>query len=339
MDIFKKDTYDPFIDYVKGLSIICVVLTHNLPMIGRKLSLFELWGKQAVPIFLLLQVFHTVRYFSDGQRSLTSYFNFGKIFKRIILPFLVLCLSQLLVYAVTGNLTIDIIKRFVIHAGMGPGSYYVWIYLQFWILTPFILLLYKRLNNLMGLGKMLTLLFLSISVALEVICSYINMPQFIYRLLFFRYFFLIYLGIYLYYGDNMISTWQRLLGFTGLIFLIIQAYFQYDLQPYICNTHYEWKTAHFPTYFTVIFLLLPIIKKYYSKSKIIEEIGRYSYEIFLVQMFVFTFWPKIFYPISNSIDNRYLSIILNIIATTVFSIVPVLYYKRLYCKTIKNRLP
>lgn len=333
MDIFKKDSYDPFIDYVKGLSIICVVLTHNLPLLGRKLSLFELWGKQAVPLFLLLQVFHTVRYFADGQRSITDYFNLGKIFKRIILPFIVLCLSQLLVYAVTGNLTIDVIKEFIRHAGMGPGSYYVWIYLQFWILTPCILLLYKKLNNLMGGGKIFTLLCLSISIVSEILCSYINLPQFIYRLLFFRYFFLIYLGIYLYYGDNKISTGQKLLGFVGLLFLIIQAYFQFDLQPYICNTHYEWKVAHFPTYFYVIFLLLPIIKKYYRKSKLIEEIGRYSYEIFLVQMFVFSFWPKIFYPIANLIDNLYISVLLNLIATTILSIAPVLCYKRLYYKT------
>ncbi|MFI3288595.1 MAG: acyltransferase [Rikenellaceae bacterium] len=325
MEILKKDTYDPFIDYVKGLSIICVVLTHNLPLIVRKFSLFEFWGKQAVPIFLLMQVFHTVRYFSNGSHTLRDYFDFGKLFKRIIFPFALLILAQLLCYFMTGDLTLKMLKYFILHGGIGPGSYYVWIYIQFWILTPFIVLLFRKFRD--KIGGQLALICVVISIIFEILCSYINLPLPIYRLLFIRYFFLIYLGIYLYYGNNKISIWQQLLGGLGLIFLMVQAYFQINLEPFIFSTDYEWRVAHFPTYFYVVFLLLPLIKKYYIASNLIEKIGRYSYDIFLVQMFVFTFWPKV--NILHSIDNQYIYTFLNVIVTTALSIMPVLCYKRL----------
>lgn len=57
-------------------------------------------------------------------------------------------------------------------------------------------------------------------------------------------------------------------------------------------------------------------------------IGKYSYEIFLVQMFVFTFYPTD--KIQMIIDNVYVTVIVRIFVTTLLSIIPVLLYKKYF---------
>lgn len=59
----QKEGYDPFIDYLKGVCIFLVVLAHCLP--HTEYILFPLWGDQAVPLFLLIQVFHAYKHGVD----------------------------------------------------------------------------------------------------------------------------------------------------------------------------------------------------------------------------------------------------------------------------------
>jgi peptidoglycan/LPS O-acetylase OafA/YrhL len=39
-----KNGYDPFIDFLKGWSILMVILTHALPNSVRDLTFFSVWG-------------------------------------------------------------------------------------------------------------------------------------------------------------------------------------------------------------------------------------------------------------------------------------------------------
>ena len=57
----NKKGYDPFIDFVKGFCILSVVLTHSLPVWLQQHTLFSLWGGMAVPLFLMIQVFHAYK--------------------------------------------------------------------------------------------------------------------------------------------------------------------------------------------------------------------------------------------------------------------------------------
>lgn len=71
----KKVGYDPFIDYLKGISILFVVLLHCLPL--QNYLLCSLWASQAVPIFLLIQVFHVVRGVIKINKSITKSYLIG----------------------------------------------------------------------------------------------------------------------------------------------------------------------------------------------------------------------------------------------------------------------
>ncbi len=136
---------DVFIDFLKGLCIICVVLTHNLPAPVMKALVFVAWGSMAVPLFLLLQCYHVFN--SDKlrkekglpQKSYREFYNLKKLWHRILKPFFLITLFSGIVLVILGHNPIEVIKGIVYSGGIGPGSYYVWIYLQFFILLPFCL--------------------------------------------------------------------------------------------------------------------------------------------------------------------------------------------------------
>ena len=78
---FNKTGYDPFIDFLKAYSIICVVIAHILPAEFYKYILFQVWGDMQVPMFVLIQVFHAYK------KGLKPQLNWSILFKRICLPF------------------------------------------------------------------------------------------------------------------------------------------------------------------------------------------------------------------------------------------------------------
>ena len=78
---FNKTGYDPFIDFLKAYSIICVVVAHILPANFYKYILFQVWGDMQVPMFVLIQVFHAYK------KGIKPKLNWESLFKRIFIPF------------------------------------------------------------------------------------------------------------------------------------------------------------------------------------------------------------------------------------------------------------
>lgn len=79
--VFNKTGYDPFITFLKGYAILCVVLAHSVPNIEH--SGYEFWGSMQVPLFLLIQTFHVFK------RD-TATLSLKKLLTRIVIPFLIL---------------------------------------------------------------------------------------------------------------------------------------------------------------------------------------------------------------------------------------------------------
>ena len=99
----KSEGYDPFIDFLKGICIVLVILTHCIPSVIRRQTFFAFWGMPAVPIFLIIQVFHSYKKGIDNVKRT----DFIKIWQRIIKPFLLieflLILIILCIKISTGN--------------------------------------------------------------------------------------------------------------------------------------------------------------------------------------------------------------------------------------------
>lgn len=318
----NKEQYDPFIDYLKGIGILFVVLTHCIPK--QDYILFSLWGAQAVPLFLLIQVFHT---YKKGKILSSQYYSLKKIFHRILFPFILLVLIQIVLTAIiSNNKILSILKSVIIAGGMGPGSYYVWIYLQFFVLLPIVLFLINQIKL-----KYVPVCFIVLSIFIEVICCYVDIPSWLYRLLFIRYFFLIYLGyLWTINGGILINKKTTLLSFVSIVFILLFQYTDINMEPIFYVN--DWKIYHWICYFYVSYLFVYILYFCYRKisflncNKIICLMGKYSYEIFLMQMFVFTFYPT--NHLQMLLGDIYLATLIRIVATTLLSIIPVLLYKK-----------
>lgn len=322
----NKQGYEPFIDFLKGWAIICVVVTHAITPTIHDASLFFLWGDWAVPLFLIIQVFHT---YKKGQPS--HNLPWAKMVKRIIVPFATITFIMYAIKCLLNDGTIaeniNISKGTLLAGGIGPGSYFPWIYIQFFILLP---ILYKTLAynkfNLWG--------YLAVSILLEVLCSLFDMPEYIYRLSFIRYIFLLYLG-FTWVEKGIVINWKMIV--LSIISIVAITFFNFsdaDLEPLFFTS--GWKTCHWVCYFYPATLLVYFIKKMHDvlPQKFINftnKCGRYSYEIFLWQMFVFTFVMAAIHKIERILDipNAYHLIgLFNMLASIVISIsTPLFYFK------------
>lgn len=326
-----KDSRNLFIDFLKGICILCVVITHNLPPTVMKYTIFIVWGGMAVPLFLLIQcyhVFHTDfkrRNIGIPPKSLKEQYNLKKIWKRIIGPFIIVTLLTGSVLVIIGHDPIDVLKNAILCGGIGPGSYYVWIYLQFFILLPLCLILINKT----GKGILTLLLFVIVSQGLEWICMSIDIPEHIYRLLCFRYIFLIYLG-YLWVSNRMsrtLTSKQLILSFISLALLLFLYYSSCSLKPILHDSN--WRSFHWICYFYTALLLPWVIWKVFDRiptkvREFIGNIGKLSYEIFLIQMLVFTLYPHSLL----SVGNKYLDWIYFFGITLIVSVIPVVIWNR-----------
>lgn len=339
--VFNKTGYDPFIDFLKGFCIICVVLTHCIPYKLECYSLFPIWGRPAVPLFLLIQVFHAYKHGIDNVQ-----FNFSKIWRRIIKPFLFIEVAIILIVfpgrlwlATHPNTFVELVKGTISGGGRGPGSYYPWIYLQFAILLTLITPIFKKLHSIN-----LAIFFIVLSQIIELLYNVTNMPMWIYRLLFIRYIFLVYLGYVLVTKGFSINKKTICLSIASLLCLLVFCYTDTDLSPLFITEPSSWTSCHWICYIYMCYLLLFFIKKMYgrllSNEKILsfmKKTGKYSYEIFLFQMFYFATMQPFFMKILSYIGNSYIEKALDMIIAMMICIAPVVWYKEHTQKANKTK--
>jgi len=318
---FNISGYDASIDYLKGISILWIVMTHCVPTRVQDVMLFPLWGAQAVPVFLIIQVFHA---YKKGIDNTT--FPIGKIWKRIILPFLltigityiISIGSGLVIHKEIGELTISFLKS----GGNGAGSYYFWIYLQFALLLPLISFILKK-NSL----RSNLIILIIIAESLEVLCCLLAIPEWLYRLLFFRYFFLVYIGYYLVNYSIKLNPIVVIITILSVPILLIFQYGSINFEPLFFNS--VWKTQHWITYGYDLFVIYVLVEIYKMTSEnrftqLILLSGKYSYEIFLWQMIYFCMPIKKVFTI---LFGDALAIVIYIGSSLAICVLPVLYFK------------
>lgn len=283
---FNKADYDPFIDFLKAYSIICVVVAHILPADLYKYILFQVWGDMQVPQFVLIQVFHAYK------KGVQPKLNWSSILKRICLPFVAV---QAAIIACKGLVGGDISwTSLLISGGFGPGSYYIWIYLQIAVL---LVLMWPWLRKLSLLQSVIV--FLIISIGFEVLFSIVDCPDWLYRLLCVRYLFLIPLGL-IWVEKGVSENWSNtLLSVISIVAVLFFVFTDYDLEPFFFNT--GWETHRWICYFYIPFLLtygLYMVWDRVKNIKYVQDMSKWtaarSYEIFLAQMGVFACFSSSF---------------------------------------------
>lgn len=140
-----------FIDFIKGLAAVSVILLHTLPakVLYDSFAIFHIW--QAVPIFLFITFYFGFRNLENKPNIFKGYYSIDrikKIFMKLWFPLIILAAFEALFFIFLGN------KKMVLSClfcyGNGPGSYYIWCYMQLWLLIPFIYFFIKKTNILLG---------------------------------------------------------------------------------------------------------------------------------------------------------------------------------------------
>lgn len=310
---------EPFLDFLKGICIVWVILHHCLHNQVKDLTLFCFWGETAVPLFLILQSFHFFR--KRNTIIISDYVS--KMWKRVIRPFLfveiVLFSINLFLYVLLLKETdfFSLVRLFLNRGGLGWGAYYPWIYVEF----AFVLLIVNIAMENMP-SRYYLMFFILISFLLEYICCIVDLNESFYRLLFFRYFFLILWGYRLYNDGIYMNKLDWALSLFSILCIIEFKYFKYDLSPFFYTKPMEWGVAHWVCYFYIGKLLIFLLYRLYLKVKEISiinsffsHLGKYSYEVFLFQMCYYCFFPN--YLFSSRIETVWGGVFYYVVSTMI----------------------
>lgn len=312
----NKSGYEPFLDFLKAYSILCVLFGHTFPYL--KESGYSLWYGMQVPMFVLVQVFHVFK--KDYYK-----FDVRKTLKRILYPFLIIQIIPIILTICSRDN--DCIINYIMRGGYGPGAYYPWIYLQ---LAVFLACVKPWFDKGSKVQKLIASLIAC--EALEIIASLIGLPDWLYRLLAIRYFFLVYLG-WIWVKDGIVLNSKTItLSILSMGAVIYFDYLYKPLEPWFYDT--VWRCHRWPCYFYVSCLLSGILYLVYNKtigiqmvSSAIKMLSKCSYEIFLVQMIIIPFMSQIDFT-----KNIYISFGIRSSLIFIISIVGGYYFNLVYTK-------
>ena len=311
----SKSTHLEEIDFIKGLAAISVVFLHTLPLSVLKgtFAVFHIW--QAVPVFLFISFYLGFRNLEKKEDIFKDYYSkdrFKRIFLKIWLPLLLLAILEAVFFIVIGN------KGRVIGCifcyDNGPGSYYVWCYMQIWLLMPAIYILIKRSGIATGGG-----ILLIISALFDFLWEkYIDLTP---GCTCFRYLFLS-VPAFMYLKGVNVKSLAPLVIFS-MVYLLLMLYSNVPLyaDPILPD---DWEAQTSLGYFYTLGIFL-LLSKLYTKLKTsrlkeyITHVGTISWEVFLIQMVL------IGSGVLNSMSSRlfdsvYLQILFTIIAALSISL-------------------
>ncbi len=194
------------LDFLKGLCVLFVIITHFSWKDEQRLYfLFPFWVDMAVPIFMILSGYvHSLSYKKHEINTLSDAYDLKNTINKIIrytIPFLIIYIVEVTLASIEQGYLDEPLKLFYffLQGTRGPGSYYYPILLQFVFLFPLIYFIIKRLD-FKGL-----ILCAAINFSYEILKNAYHVEEDCYRLIVFRYIFVIAFGCYLAIGKKQIK--------------------------------------------------------------------------------------------------------------------------------------
>ena len=316
------------LDVYKGVCMFLIILTHFRWETTERLKyFFPFWVDMAVPVLMVITGFLYAMSFQKKDSSLENSYQLKELiikWLRFVVPFIPVLLVELFAKAfvlhekLTGVL---ILKAFAV-GGYGPGSYYFPVMLQIVVLLPVIITSVRKFR-FKGL-----LLWLFINVLFEFLKTLTGMSAGLYRLLSFRYLFVLSYGVYLYYSFNetdrtlqkdVANSNRKHLFIGGTIGLVYITTFNYlGLKPVITAM---WTTTSVFAVLWIVPITYWLFKKVDVKNQLFEIFGQASFDIFLVQMVYYCSLARYVY---RFINNSCFQMMFGFLFCLLFG---VLYYK------------
>lgn len=284
-------------DIIKGIMILFIIVTHykfNYPEDYRKYGFF-FYVDMAVPVFMVITgYFAALRL---NKHNINSYA--GVLSRKIVVPQV---MRFLIPYFITFTVeipwfiynkqnTVQIIQKFL-GGGEGPGSYYTPVLLQIIFIFPIIYFLIKKYDFF---GVILCFVFTGVWEAIQFSWEMDNAS---YARICFRYISFLAFGCYMSIGKTKLRN--GVLWGIFIVGVIWQAMLNYiPLTPIFMNS--AWARVNYLSSLFIMPILYILIQKTKSKNnikfKILQEIGKASYNIYLVQMVFYASVVRIVYKI------------------------------------------
>lgn len=296
------------IDIIKGLMIFFIIVTHFrfvYPDDYKRYGFF-FWIDMAVPVFMIITGYITsIQYRKRGIESFDQAYSIEVVIPKVLrflVPFFLIMLLEL-PYMILVNKTgiIELIAN-IVRGGVGPGAYYTPVMIQLVFLVPLIYVLIKKYD---WFGVILCFL---LTALWEMIQYCWGMDGQSYKIIAFRYISVIAFGCFIAIGKKKLSKTVLALMFSiGLIWQIALNYI--PLHPIFMN--YDWARVNYLPSLFVMPILYVLIRKF-SDSKIkifpLQEIGKASFNVFLVQMVFYGCGPA--WVVYKTIDNMWIQLII-----------------------------
>lgn len=302
------------LDSLKGCAIVLVLITHYAWTREQRLHpIFPYLVNMAVPVFMIISGHvGALSFRRHGINTLIDAYSFKEILRKIIrytIPFIIIAVWQIIDPNIVINANGIMAKiRWLINGASGPGSYYYPILIQLVFIFPLIYFVIERKGRL-GLW-----VCLGINAIYEFLKWSYEMSEECYRLLIFRYIFVIAIGVYAYkYALGRMTS--IIMVIIGAIFIGLTCYGIYN--PRIITF---WTSTCFISSMWIAPFIIYLIRNVNIKLLPIEILGRASYNIFLVQMVYYYAYRKVLAPL---IDVWYLELIVGV---SICIILGILFY-------------
>lgn len=280
------------IDYLKALAVLFVIMDHasivNGTLLDRSGPLFLLFINKAVPIFMLLSGFtlamsaknHTLRELYDPKRL-------WRKFLRITIPTVITyALFLILKFAAGKGLSLSEAANCFLLGRVGYGAYYYAVMVQFILIAPVLMHIIRKYESYGVIVAGLCNLFY------EICCSCYNLDKRIYRILVFRYIFIIALGIYMHEirGRKIGGKTLAEMLAVGAIYVLLPNWWGYEYRVF---TYSPWNKSGMMSAFYV-FPIIYIVMCAFSDAradKVCKRAaalaGKASYHIMYTQLMYF----------------------------------------------------
>ena len=251
-------------DYLKALCIISVIVTHcPFNEQSRKLVFFPFFVEMAVPIFIVISGYMQCHYIL-----------------KVIAPYLFVIFVEFVWFVIFKDVmsTRCFFTQLLKDGAIGPGGYYTIIYLQLLVVFPLLFWLYRVAPKSVIIGGV------AVCVLLEVLCNHFVSDE-VYRLLFVRYLPFALCGIILFDKRYNMKKIQ-LYSIISLLFIYLLAYTGYTPHIFRRLSGSTLPTAPYALLLTSLFIrYMPRVGHFLDR--LLSEIGKSTYYIFLVQMLWF----------------------------------------------------
>lgn len=294
------------VNTLKGIAILMVVFTHYSWTEEERLNpIFPFIINMAVPIFMIISGYVGALSFERNKiESLSAAYGFSHIYQKLIrytVPYVLIIIWEVFDCNIHLGKSWDGYLgkiRWILNGTFGQGSYYYPMLIQLIFLFPIIYFIIEH-NEKKGLW-----ICFIINLIYEVLKWSYELNEKCYRLLIFRYIFLLATGVFASKYSLSIGT-SIILTAIGGMFIGLTAYDIYS--PRIIT---YWVGTCFIAVLWVVPFLVYLLRNINMRCPPLELLGKASYNIFFIQMVYYLSYREMVF---KQFHNRNVEIIAGIV--------------------------